>query len=70
MEFIYEHVWGIVATVTTTAFALLAAKYSDKYEAVKEFLSTFLAALEDGSLTPEEIQALVRVGKKIIGKGE
>ena len=68
MEFIYEHLWGIVATIASAGLAIVASKYSDKYNEVKNFLSSFLAALEDGKLTPEEIQVLVDIGKKIIGK--
>lgn len=70
MEFIYEHLWGIVATILSAGIAVVASRYKDKYEEVKLFLSSLLGALEDGKLTPEEIQVLVNIGKKIIGKSE
>lgn len=67
MEFIYEHVWGIAATILSAGIAVVASRYKEKYEEVKLFLSSLLGALEDGKLTPEEIQVLVDIGKKIIG---
>ena len=68
MEFIYEPVLGIAATILSAGIALVASRYKEKYEEVKLFLSSLLGALEDGKLAPEEIQVLVDIGKKIIGK--
>lgn len=67
MEFIYEHVWGIAATILSAGIALVATRYKDKYDEARNFLAALLSGLEDGKLTPEEIQVLVDIGKKIIG---
>ena len=68
MEFIQEHLWAIIATGATAVFGYLSVKYNVQYIAVKDFLEYLLDGLEDGKLTPEEIEGLVSRGKKIIGK--
>ena len=66
MEFIGNHIYEIASSLVAIFLAFISVKYNGKYTAIKDFLSSLLADLEDGKLTPEEIQDLVNKGKKLL----
>ena len=67
MEFLGNHIYEIASSIVAIVLGFVSLKYKDKFTEVKDFLNTLLVGLEDGKLTPEEIQDLVSKGKKLIG---
>lgn len=67
MEFIWEHLWGILATLMSAGLGLLSMKYSSKYKDVKGFLEYLIQAIEDGKVTEDEVKELASRGKKVFG---
>ncbi len=63
---------GNVGTILLGIFGLImsffANKYSDKIKEIKEFLEVTNTALEDGKITPEEMQKIIKEAQDIIGK--
>ena len=67
MDFLSNHGYEIASSIVAIVLGFVSLKYKDKFTEVKDFLNTLLVGLEDGKLTPEEIQDLVTKGKKLIG---
>ena len=66
MEFLGNHIYEIASSLVAIFLGFISVKYNGKYTAIRDFLSSMLSDLEDGKLTPEEIQDLVNKGKKIV----
>ena len=66
MDFIGTHIYEIASSLVAIFLGFISVKYNGKYNAIKDFLTAMLSDLEDGKLTPEEIQDLVNKGKKIV----
>ena len=67
MDFLGNHIYEIASSIVAIVLGFVSVKYKNKFTEVKDFLNTLLVGLEDGKLTPEEIQDLVAKGKKLIG---
>lgn len=67
MDFLGNHVYEIVSSIVAIGLGFLSLKYKGKMDEIKDFAQTLLNGLEDGTLTPEEIQVLVQKGKKMLG---
>ena len=67
MDFLGNHIYEISSSIVAILLGLVSLRYKEKFTEVKDFLNTLLVGLEDGKLTPEEIQDLVSKGKKLVG---
>lgn len=65
MDFLGNHVYEIASSIVAIGLGFLSLKYKDKMNEAKDFAQTLLTGLEDGTLTPDEIQVLVQKGKKL-----
>lgn len=60
----YAEIIGYVITAVLAGAGIL---FGDKYRQAKKFIKVVMDAAEDDKFTAEEVQEIVKVGKKLVG---
>lgn len=59
----YAEIIGYIVTAIITGVGVV---FGDKYQQIKKFVKVIMDAAEDNKITAEEVQEIIKTGKRIL----